>query len=547
MCFSSDVVRVISEYLPAPIEVQSLCKVVGISKYGGILSNNFNKRFNTFINKYPKNLAKIFERFKILREKCDIILTGSSVLKIFTGDNFECGDFDIFCLNDNKRVSFKIFGNKIYPVFNTFDTERNTLKIYSTSEAKIHGNVIGRYKVQIINVESKKEYNSTIDYIQDVFDMDCCKICYDGKKVYITDRVYEACITKKINYIFKEDTNYRTSRITKYSDRAYRIKMYVGNLKYYIPKNISSILKGNRFIKTGKGIRFYEYPLFKKLFKTFFFDGEIREMLNKIICPKGDIQITDKAWENLYENIIISLEKYFVFFIKNYKGGKTFLKALTYPLEYHYSVLLHTEEFYELKKKRKLEKFNTKIKRKLIFESESEESNSDESVEEIEDNISIDSDSSEDFKSENIERKIKEQKYESNTEDESDDINLEIFLEKKININFMGYHISSSNYCNKNCSYLVKLFIGKFQSYKPDYNNQYKSIYPFYRGNNLNKLIIYIDNVFGRAIQKVYVNYDKEFFNDYLDSNKIAYFGKEIVLYQNNSSDFPYKEILNIK
>lgn len=217
-----------------------------------ILLENLKKKLNKFID---------FDELKQIVLDYKILLSGSFLLQIITGENFDYYDIDFFVLGErNLDLEYKFRSLLVksgYELFNNNDKneQKNLEKISKSEIAKrklneknylsrnvgidyeINGinsvssfgkfsNIIGiPAKFQLIYIDNKI-YNSTIEFIKE-FDLDICMNYWNGKNIFIEypNAIKERKSTLYINNEIYKLTGRQYSRIHKYINRNYNIKI----------------------------------------------------------------------------------------------------------------------------------------------------------------------------------------------------------------------------------------------------------------------------------------------------------------------------------
>lgn len=183
-------------------------------------------------------------------------------------------------------------------------------------------------KVQLITAisNSNTTYKDTADYAENTFDMPCCMIGYDGRRLFLPEKAIDALITKKMVIDYSEDRNYYWVRAKKYSNKGYEIKIKTGNIEYVIPPFISSKIKNkicynlsssyyekkedDYILKHISNFRFLESSIFRmildELLESDIFNQAVQSFEEKIGRFVAGEEIKD--W-NLHEDDRKNLEK----------------------------------------------------------------------------------------------------------------------------------------------------------------------------------------------------------------------------------------------
>lgn len=204
---------------------------------------SYNKDINEFmedmeekskeINQVLNN--KIVNELISLLKKTGAIISGSYVLEYLIGgfkkyrvldsNRYvvnEANDLDIFVIeNDNYEELIKFFENFFklegYSIDYTYNNSLNDIKhVYYFS-----------YDIQII-VINKNVYNNVIDFIHTTFDLNCCKVVFDGDK-FIGNGINEDTFSFKTTLdklrVYENNSGISKvlNRIKKYINRGFEI------------------------------------------------------------------------------------------------------------------------------------------------------------------------------------------------------------------------------------------------------------------------------------------------------------------------------------
>lgn len=190
--------------------------------------NQYKSRFYDLSKEY------ILDLFKIIHQS-EGVISGSSLVYLFVKDkdnikkNFHIYDVDIFVLN-NKSQPIKRF----LKIYNKIDQNYAESLCYNDVNVKTDKipnltNVINyNGRIQLIEVNSKK-FKSVMEYINNEFDLNCCKIAFDGIK-FLGDGINSNTFNLKTKIDKCKKSQMLYNRLAKYVNRGFTIT----NIKEYI-------------------------------------------------------------------------------------------------------------------------------------------------------------------------------------------------------------------------------------------------------------------------------------------------------------------------
>ena len=223
--------------------VENYVSKVEIEQFDKLTFNDDSKILFSKYSRHPFSVTKqeTFDRcFDILTSNLflavnwnNMIVAGGSVLAIYTNDQVKAesfSDIDIFLYGLSERG----YNSKLIEIYNSFrQVYTGEIQISRTQWAVTFIFGGGIKNVQII----VRGYNSELDVLNS-FDIDCCKVGYNGSRVFGTPEFYRALYTG-YNYVSGSNISlsYET-RLAKYGRRGFKV---------YIPEYDSSRLNNQIF------------------------------------------------------------------------------------------------------------------------------------------------------------------------------------------------------------------------------------------------------------------------------------------------------------
>ena len=187
--------------------------------------NTFNVNlYQDFLKNYLREDAN-FLRFNELLIKAGAVISGSSLVKIYSNSDFEINDIDIYLKPSNYAIELKEFLEGLrYYNFHTYSTpgydNSFMLKNNILAVSKFYYNP---YNIDFIFVSP----NFDITNVVSNFDLTFCQIWYDGNSIHATHPNDIISKSGKLNpeYIssFLKLNKFTINRIKKYRNRGFKI------------------------------------------------------------------------------------------------------------------------------------------------------------------------------------------------------------------------------------------------------------------------------------------------------------------------------------
>jgi hypothetical protein len=247
------VIDTIAEYLE-PCGIYSLYHLTKLEH----LKKLATKRFEENAVKWAKK-TKCPEIIAMMKHisGTGAVFTGGLALRFFRGDDDYCKvegtassctghDADIYCFQENKAkeeieefMSKNLRFKKEYPVYK--DRKRNNLLLREyhplrKEPIKTCGCYGGEF--QFMQINKKNEYTDIFDYVNKCFDLSCCKVCYDGKQLMVSEETTKAIQDKKVTLHLGKEI-FLDTRVMKYSRLGFDIKVRIQDfVTYRVPKKL---------------------------------------------------------------------------------------------------------------------------------------------------------------------------------------------------------------------------------------------------------------------------------------------------------------------
>jgi hypothetical protein len=118
-------------------------------------------------------------------EDSNSIIAGSFPLQVYLQENWDGSDVDIFTTNDNmQKYLSKHFAEKVI-----HENDTCSYRGYVTDRARVTEYITHRnLKLQVIKFMDPIESDDLTKYTFSKFDIDICKVSFDGKEYHIGDR-----------------------------------------------------------------------------------------------------------------------------------------------------------------------------------------------------------------------------------------------------------------------------------------------------------------------------------------------------------------------
>lgn len=246
-----------------------------------------------FVERCREYLGELFDAIceTIVEYKdMQMVMTGSFVLKMITNAEFSAGDIDLFCIQGKDKKSLFNTGEQEYsnePGYidkycgGCYDVYRNTYgDIFSTIyNADVKDKNIPIKRIQTISLSECQL--SIQQYIYNHFDFPCCMAIFDGCNLVISEECYQACINRSFRVEYNIARAYTTSRLYKYTQRGYEIKIQLDGRIFTMPAYVKTNIDRRRENIKKNYHTFMEYAkdFINKFQLTRFGDGtELKEL-----------------------------------------------------------------------------------------------------------------------------------------------------------------------------------------------------------------------------------------------------------------------------
>ncbi|EFC36310.1 hypothetical protein NAEGRDRAFT_60034 [Naegleria gruberi] len=189
--------------------------------------NPYEMTFSDFQHRFKNEILKDYELARILFYECAFehnkttktrerfVISGGSLLHTLTGCGFS--DFDLFVINNGE--SAEVISQAIKQVLLKLEEKTSHLK-YNMMSSKASINICqeGNANIQIVLLNYE-----TIEELLLFFDLDCCKLVYDGERILTVLECLRS-LKYKINFINRESggtSEVHHERALKYGKRGF--------------------------------------------------------------------------------------------------------------------------------------------------------------------------------------------------------------------------------------------------------------------------------------------------------------------------------------
>ena len=190
------------------------------------------------INVRNKFIASICELGHNGREICDLlkydecVIAGSFPLQVMTGNTFKGSDIDIFTNSYDHLQKIETYlhanGYNVRKAEYIVREGINTMRLAKIKSVTTYDKCYGSHTpIQLILLDSKYSGNSMNDYIKKEFDIDFCKIIFDGTNI-INSKLAKKEGTVALSSLSERNDaqmNRVWKRIIKYANRGNKISI----------------------------------------------------------------------------------------------------------------------------------------------------------------------------------------------------------------------------------------------------------------------------------------------------------------------------------